>query len=246
MELLLERLLSLGGCLLLLIQTLPPLASELFWAAGAAVIIEGVEAAGRCRSRAPLFPHARSVAPHRWPRALRCLATRDPSIVVFFRLEEKSHGDLMNRAQIYKQFHGGSGGTLLRHRMGSRVHVARLTEQVSGARHGMAQLPVTLFAGERRDAATRTAAKWDWRWSRGSRVEMAGRASVGLRGGVGAASSSILVVQPPVFFLMRGSLSVSTVVCGPPKQEVPERRKREHLERKANSVLRPGGRKHHL
>jgi hypothetical protein len=111
-------LLHLGGCLLwLLIQALASLTGVgLVWATHAAVIINRIEAAGGCGSRALLFPHTRGRAPHRRPRALRPISAREPPILVLLGLEKKRHCEFLGQL-ARPQRRGDAGGGLLRRRI---------------------------------------------------------------------------------------------------------------------------------
>jgi hypothetical protein len=83
--------LGLGRGLRLLVQALASLAGELLGAAHTAVVIERMETAGRCRSRALVYSHARGRAPRRRPRALWSISARESAVLMLLRLEKKCH-----------------------------------------------------------------------------------------------------------------------------------------------------------
>jgi hypothetical protein len=85
----------------LLVQALASLAGKLLGAAHTAVIVERMETAGRCRSRALLYSHTRRRAPCGRPRALLSISAREPSILMLFRLEKKCHDVLEGCSPSY-------------------------------------------------------------------------------------------------------------------------------------------------
>lgn len=96
-------LLRLGRNLRLSVQALPSLAGVgLIWTAHTAVVVDRMETAGGCGSRALLIPHTACRTPR--ARSLRSISARESPVLMFLRLEKECHSGSVGRlAQLQRR-----------------------------------------------------------------------------------------------------------------------------------------------